>query len=52
MCELAGINVHYPLLQDNMIDFAAHVPSKLLLNKFELRSFFRKALKDFLPVET
>ena len=52
MCELAGTQVHYPLLQDRMIEFAAHIPSAILVNKYKLRSFFRKALKDSLPPET
>ncbi len=52
MCELAGINVRYPLLQDNMMAFAASVPSDMLLHRFELRSFYRYAMRDFLSKET
>jgi len=52
MCELAGINVRYPLLQDNMMAFAASVPTDMLLHRFELRSFYRYAMRDFLAKET
>jgi asparagine synthase (glutamine-hydrolysing) len=52
MCDLAGIDVRYPLLQDNMIDFSARVPSNLLIRRYQLRSFFRRAMKDFLAPET
>jgi len=52
MCELAGIEVRYPLLQDNMMDFAARVPTRMLMRGYELRSFFRHSMKDFLPKET
>ncbi len=52
MCELAGIDVRYPLLQDDMMDFAARVPADMLLRRFELRSFYRHAMKDFLAKET
>ncbi len=52
MCELADINVRYPLLQDNMMTFAASVPTDMLLHKFELRSFYRYAMRDFLATET
>ncbi len=52
MCELAGIEVRYPLLQEGMIDFAAKVPTNMLLRGFQLRSFYRRAMKGFLAVET
>ena len=52
MCELAGVGVCYPLLQDGMFEFAATVPSDMLLRGFELRSFFRRAMGDFLAPET
>ncbi len=52
MCELADINVRYPLLQDSMMTFAASVPTDMLLHRFELRSFYRYAMRDFLARET
>ncbi len=52
MCELAGINVRYPLLRDSMMEFAASIPANILLHRFELRSFYRYAMKDFLANDT
>jgi asparagine synthase (glutamine-hydrolysing) len=52
MCELADIEVRYPLLQDRMMDFAARVPTAMLLRRFELRSFYRRAMEGFLAKET
>ena len=52
MGELAGVEVRYPFLQENLVEFAASIPSKLLIRNFELRSFFRKSMRDFLAPET
>ncbi|MGZ8161830.1 MAG: asparagine synthetase B family protein [Methylobacter sp.] len=52
MCELAGIEVHYPMLQENLVEFAASIPSKWLMQGFELRSFYRQGMKNFLAKET
>lgn len=51
MCEIAGVNVQYPLLDDELVQFSAKVPPQLKLKRFNLRYFFRWALKDFLPQE-
>ncbi len=52
MCELAGVQVSYPMLQDNLLDFAASVPSNWLMQGFDLRSFYRQAMPGFLAKET
>ena len=52
MCELAGIDVRYPMLDERLVEFAAGVPSSMLLKGFELRSFYRRALGKFLAPET
>ena len=52
MCELAGVDVHYPMLQENLVEFAASIPSKWLIQGYELRSFYKEGLRDFLPKET
>jgi len=51
-CALAGLEVCYPMLDEGLVEFAAQVPSRMLLRRFELRSFFRRALADFLAPET
>ncbi|MFA5984833.1 MAG: asparagine synthase-related protein [Methylococcaceae bacterium] len=52
MCELAGMAVKYPMLQENMIEFAASIPSNWLMQGFELRSFYRQAMQGFLAKAT
>ncbi|WP_339864219.1 asparagine synthetase B family protein [Paremcibacter congregatus] len=51
MCDLAGVEVRYPFLDSELVDFAAGVPTDVLLKGGELRSFFKYALRDFLPQE-
>lgn len=50
-CGLAGVDVRYPLLDDEMLELAASIPPRLQLRRTELRFFFKKALADFLPRE-
>ncbi|MEY3288366.1 MAG: hypothetical protein RLZZ419_608 [Pseudomonadota bacterium] len=52
MCDLAGVDVRYPMLQENLVEFAATIPSKWLMEGFNLRSFYKQGLRDFLPKET
>lgn len=49
MCELADMDVAFPLLDDRLIEFSRHLPSQLKLRGTTLRWFFKKALSDFLP---
>lgn len=51
MCELAGLEVAYPLLSEELIMFSARLPPKLKLKGQYLRYFFKEALRDFLPAE-
>ena len=51
MCDLAGVEVRYPFLESELVDFAASAPTDILLKGGELRYFFKQALKDFLPHE-
>ncbi|MDD5276183.1 MAG: asparagine synthase-related protein [Methylovulum sp.] len=52
MCELAGVDVRYPMLQENLVDFAATIPSNWLMQGIGLRSFYRAGMKGFLPDAT
>jgi len=52
MCELAGIEVQYPMLQEDLVKFSAGIPSKWLIQGFELRSFYKKSMKNYLPKQT
>lgn len=51
MCELAGIDVRYPLLDEDLVEFSAKIPPALKLKGKHLRYFFKDALQDFLPAE-
>jgi asparagine synthase (glutamine-hydrolysing) len=52
MCALAGVDVSFPMLDEALVEFAARVPSALLLRRYELRWFYKHALRNFLPAET
>ncbi len=49
MCELAGVDVAYPLLDERVVDFSRRLASDLKLRRTTLRWFFKQALLDFLP---
>ena len=50
-CALAGVDVRYPFLDHELIDFANRVPPKLKLKGQHLRYFFKRASEGFLPPE-
>jgi len=52
MCEVAGVEVRYPLIDDAVVEFSGEVPASLKVKGLQLRHFFKQALKDFLPAET
>jgi len=52
MCEAAGIEVRYPLLDDELVAFSGRLSARQKVRGLQLRYFFKEALKDFLPPET
>jgi asparagine synthase (glutamine-hydrolysing) len=52
MCELAGIRVRYPLLDDDLVAFSGRLTPAQKVRGLRLRHFFKDSLKDFLPPET
>jgi asparagine synthase (glutamine-hydrolysing) len=52
MCDMAGIEVRYPLLDDELVEFSGEIPASLKVKGLKLRYFFKRALKDILPPET
>jgi len=52
MCRLAGVEVRYPLLHDDLVEFSGRLPPSYKVRGLKLRWFFKKALSDFLPRET
>lgn len=51
-CQLAGLEVRYPMLDQELMEFSTGIPDRLLMRGLELRSFYRRSLRDFLPAAT
>ncbi|NOX91843.1 MAG: asparagine synthase [Gammaproteobacteria bacterium] len=51
MCALAGIEVCYPMLDDDLVELSTRIPPALKLKGRKLRYFFKQTLADFLPPE-
>lgn len=49
--ELAGIGVGFPMLDDALVDFSLHLPTEEKVRRLQLRHFFKKSLRGFLPDE-
>jgi asparagine synthase (glutamine-hydrolysing) len=50
-CELAGLEVAFPFLSDEMVAFSSRLTPQQKLNGTQLRYFFKEALRGFLPDE-
>jgi asparagine synthase (glutamine-hydrolysing) len=50
-CELAGLDVRFPMLDDAVVAFSASLAPDLKLKRTQLRYFFKQALRGFLPDE-
>ena len=46
---LAGINVGFPMLDKDLVDFSIRLPTSYKLKGLRLRWFFKEALRGFLP---
>lgn len=49
MCELAGVDVAYPMLDDALIELSCRIPSNAKLKVNRLRWFYKRAMQGFLP---
>ena len=49
MCQLAGIEVEYPMLDDRLVEFSTRVSSGRKMRGNRLRHFYKRAVADFLP---
>lgn len=47
--SLAGVDVGFPLLDSDLVDFSLTLPSDFKVRRLQLRWFFKQALRDFLP---
>src|SRR5439155_25980877 len=52
MTEAAGVAVRFPFLDHRLAEFAATVPAEIKMRGRRLRSFFKKAYSDLLPLAT
>jgi asparagine synthase (glutamine-hydrolysing) len=50
-CGAAAVQVAFPFLEHEVVEFAARLPARQKVSRLRLRYFFKKALGDFLPVE-
>lgn len=48
-CALAGVDVAFPFLSDDMLAFSAQLAPEAKLHGTRLRHFFKQALRDHLP---
>ena len=49
MCELAGVRVSFPMLDEEFVEHSMKVPSNEKIRGYELRTFFKNAVRDFVP---
>ncbi len=52
MTEANGIAVRYPFLDSALVDFSVTIPAEIKMQRRRLRSFFKDAYADLLPVQT
>lgn len=49
MCQLAGVEVAYPMLDDRLVDLSLRVPAAMKLTPTNLRHLYKQAMTGFLP---
>jgi asparagine synthase (glutamine-hydrolysing) len=49
MCQFAGIEVEYPMLDDRLVEFSTRVSSHRKMRGNRLRDFYKRAVRGFLP---
>ncbi|GGD75326.1 asparagine synthetase B family protein [Lacimicrobium alkaliphilum] len=52
MCRKAGVEVRYPLLEKEVVDFSCTVPASVKLPGNRLRDFYKNTFRGFLADET
>ena len=51
VCDLAGVRVAYPMLEQSLIDFSLRLPGDWKVRNGQLRWFYKRAMGGFLPQE-
>ncbi|GAB60708.1 asparagine synthetase B family protein [Rheinheimera nanhaiensis] len=52
MCQLAGVEVRFPLFEKELVDFSCTVPARLKAPGQKLRDFYKASFRGFLPDAT
>lgn len=52
MCAIANVEVVYPMLDDELIDFSCTIPDRWKLKRNRLRYFYKESLRGWLPDQT
>lgn len=52
MCAMAGIEVSYPMLDDELVNFSCEIPDKWKIKEHKLRHFYKESLRGWLPDQT
>jgi asparagine synthase (glutamine-hydrolysing) len=52
MCEVAGIDVRFPMLDEDLVAFSGTLTPEQKVKGQALRHFFKQSLRGFLPPET
>lgn len=52
MCALANVDVRYPMLDDQLLEFSCSIPDHWKIEKKKLRHFYKESLRGWLPDET
>jgi len=51
MCDHAGVDVAYPMLDQHVVDFSLRLPASWKVRNGQLRWFYKRAMRNFLPRE-
>lgn len=49
MCDLAGVDVRYPMLDSAVVDYSTGIPAAAMNPGGRLRGFYKDAMQGFLP---
>jgi asparagine synthase (glutamine-hydrolysing) len=52
MCQLASVEVRFPLFEKELVDFSCTIPASLKAPGQKLRDFYKRSFQGFLPDET
>jgi asparagine synthase (glutamine-hydrolysing) len=51
-CDAAGVAVTFPMLDNRLVDFSLKIPADLKLKPRQLRYFYKRAMRGYLPDAT